>query len=292
MSRHTLRVGSRPGVSSINFPAGWTGANLVTVPIGTGGGVTFYNYSGSVHLIADVVGFYAADHTGSYTSTYPNADYYPGDPVRYYDSRTDPYAPGPFRDGDWVALAPNYDLPPVPPINDRITAIAVNVTVTRATAGGYVSLMATQPSGTPSSSTLNFTRGRTVSNMAVVKVSHRDWGDGILPTFYVTPRTEGSVHIIVDIIGMYAQSDGVENGTRFHPLTPRRIVDTRRDLGLASVGNKQNNMVLVHAPPPGGTRWRSSATSPGSSRPRAPTSPPGPPGPAPSSATSRCRRTG
>ncbi len=238
---------SRPGVSSINFPAGWTGANLVTVPIGTGGGVTFYNYSGSVHLIADVVGFYAADHTGSYTSTYPNADYYPGDPVRYFDSRTEPCAAfrGPRLGGARSELRPRA---PSAPINDRITAIAVNVTVTRATAGGYVSLMATQPSGTPSSSTLNFTRGRTVSNMAVVKVSHRDWGGGIFPTFYVTPRTKGSVHIIVDIIGMFARSDGVENGTRFHPLTPRRTVDTRRDLGLASVGNKRNTTVLVDTP--------------------------------------------
>ncbi len=243
--------GSRPGVSSINFPAGWTGANLVTVPVGAGGGVTFYNYAGSVHLIADVVGFYAADHTGSYTATYPGADYYPGDPLRYCDSRTDPDAPGPFRSGDSLALAPDYRQRDADPINERITAIAVNVTVTRATSGGYVSITATEPTGTPTTSALNFTKGRTVSNMAVAEVSHQDWGSGIVPVFFVAPRTSGSVQIIVDIIGMYAQSDGVDNGTRFHPLTPRRIIDTRRDLGLRSVGNRRTDTVLVHAPTAG-----------------------------------------
>ena len=40
------------------------GANLVTVPIGSGGKVRIFNAAGSTHVVADVVGYYhsAAQH--------------------------------------------------------------------------------------------------------------------------------------------------------------------------------------------------------------------------------------
>ncbi|MEH1124682.1 hypothetical protein [Micromonospora sp. CPCC 206061] len=55
--------GQRPTASSLNYAKGWTGANLVTVPISADGVVTFYNHSGSVHVIADLVGYYAGDNS-------------------------------------------------------------------------------------------------------------------------------------------------------------------------------------------------------------------------------------
>ncbi len=47
-----------PGTSNVNFVAGQTVPNLVVVPVGPDGTVQFFNASGSVHVIADVVGWF------------------------------------------------------------------------------------------------------------------------------------------------------------------------------------------------------------------------------------------
>jgi hypothetical protein len=48
-----------PTASNLNFAAGQTIANLVAVKLGDGGKATFANADGSVHIIADLVGYYA-----------------------------------------------------------------------------------------------------------------------------------------------------------------------------------------------------------------------------------------
>src|SRR5205814_326628 len=47
-----------PTASNLNFGEGQTIPNLVTVKLGTNGNVTFNNAVGSVHLVADVVGWF------------------------------------------------------------------------------------------------------------------------------------------------------------------------------------------------------------------------------------------
>ncbi|WP_370413966.1 FlgD immunoglobulin-like domain containing protein [Streptomyces fradiae] len=47
----------RAAASNLNFTAGQTVPNLVVVPV-KDGKVTFYNHAGSVHLIADIAGYY------------------------------------------------------------------------------------------------------------------------------------------------------------------------------------------------------------------------------------------
>ena len=52
----------QPTASNVNFAGGQTIANLVTVKLGAGGKITVTNNSsGSVHLVADVAGYYLAD---------------------------------------------------------------------------------------------------------------------------------------------------------------------------------------------------------------------------------------
>ena len=46
----------RPTASNLNFAAGQTIANMVLVPVGPGGTVTFYNAAGTVDVVADLVG--------------------------------------------------------------------------------------------------------------------------------------------------------------------------------------------------------------------------------------------
>ena len=48
--------GAVPLASNLNFTAGDTRANLVTVPLGTGGKVCFYSY-GRTSVIADITGY-------------------------------------------------------------------------------------------------------------------------------------------------------------------------------------------------------------------------------------------
>ncbi len=48
-----------PLVSNLNFTTGQTISNLVVVPV-VAGKVTFYNPFGSVHVIADLNGYFTA----------------------------------------------------------------------------------------------------------------------------------------------------------------------------------------------------------------------------------------
>ncbi len=54
-----------PGASSLNAGAGQTVPNLVTVRIGDDGAITLRNSGGSVHLIADIAGYYPPDTAGA-----------------------------------------------------------------------------------------------------------------------------------------------------------------------------------------------------------------------------------
>jgi Zn-dependent metalloprotease len=49
---------ARPTASNLNFVAGQTIPNMVLVPLGSGGKVTFYNNAGTVNVIADLVGYF------------------------------------------------------------------------------------------------------------------------------------------------------------------------------------------------------------------------------------------
>ena len=50
----------RPLASNLNFAPGQTVPNLVVVKLGAGGKVSLYNPVGTVHVIADVAGWYDA----------------------------------------------------------------------------------------------------------------------------------------------------------------------------------------------------------------------------------------
>jgi len=51
---------TRPTASNLNFAASQMIANMVIVPVGGGNTVTFYTNSGTVNVIADLVGYYQA----------------------------------------------------------------------------------------------------------------------------------------------------------------------------------------------------------------------------------------
>jgi hypothetical protein len=106
-----------------------------------------------------------------------------------------------------------------------VTAVAMNVAVTQPTGAGFLTLY---PAGTPRplAANLNFTPGKTVPNLVVVKLGT---GGGV-DVF----NSAGSTHVVADVAGWF--SDGVtESDGRFQPLSPARILDTRTGTGSPAV---------------------------------------------------------
>ena len=52
-----------PTASNVNFVAGQTIANMVTVGLGTGGQIDLFNYAGDSSVLVDVTGWYTSGFT-------------------------------------------------------------------------------------------------------------------------------------------------------------------------------------------------------------------------------------
>jgi hypothetical protein len=100
-----------------------------------------------------------------------------------------------------------------------VDSVVVNVTATASTAGGYLTVY---PTGTarPNASNLNFTPGSTVPNLVTAKV-----GTGGRITIY---NDSGSTHVIGDVVGWYGTA-AASGGSRFVPISPTRVYDSRFD---------------------------------------------------------------
>lgn len=207
---------SRPTASSINFPRGWTGANMVTVPLGADGKVALYNYGGAAHAVVDVLGWYWQD-----TEKPLGSQLIPIGGERLFDSRDEGAA---LKGGDYVDL----DVwPGTPEEIADVTQLVVNITAVGATKPGV--LTAWSGEGTrPKASTVNYEPGVIAPNMAVVQAGHGGGAAG----FRISNTTSGSVHVVVDLVGVHFANSPI--GLRFNPrATPTRILDTREALGLS-----------------------------------------------------------
>jgi hypothetical protein len=147
-----------------------------------------------VQIIADVSGWFT-------DSTIPAAtgSVFTGvTPVRILDTRSgiggfsSPVGPAgtiALTVAGWGGVPLMTSTSPVPP-----TAVVLNVTVTNATAGGYLTLF---PDGAaqPTTSDLNFTAGQTIPNLVVVRVG----ANGKLDIY----NAAGTTDVIADVVGWY-----------------------------------------------------------------------------------------
>ncbi|MFJ4667973.1 right-handed parallel beta-helix repeat-containing protein [Kitasatospora purpeofusca] len=196
----------RPDTSNLNWTAGRTLANQVTVPV-KDGKVSFYNHSGgTVHVIADLAGYYGAE----------GDLFHPLSPSRLLDTREAVGVPG----TEAVPAGGTVDLQVAglagAPL-DGVTAVTMNVTATEPSEDGHLRVY---PHGTalPQTSSLNWTAGRTVPNLVTVPVK-----DGKV-SFYNS--SGGTVHLIADLAGYYS----AEGRLTFTPTGPWRAMDTRQDV--------------------------------------------------------------
>ena len=156
-------------------------------------------------------------------------EFFPLAPARIYDSRVggavNEPSPGPKAA---TPDQPTFDIPllgqgGVPVDSSRVLAVVVNVTVTSPTANGWLNAFATGSPPATATSIINFTRGKTVPNLAIV----RPGSDGKLSIRLFSPERAGSAEVIVDVFGWVATSSNPDRGARLVPVTPGRIYDSR-----------------------------------------------------------------
>jgi len=190
--------GSVPLVSNLNFLAGETVPNLVTVQV-SDGEVSFHNNSGgTVQVVADLEGFYG---TGGY-------GFKPTPPTRVLDTRHGTGGTGPVAAGGRLRLNLSGKVPA------GTAAVVMNVTVTQPTKSGYLTVY---PDGAakPNASNLNFSAGETVPNLVIVPLT-----DGVAD---IANTSGGTVQVVADLAGYFAS--GAPDS--FVPFGPTREVDSR-----------------------------------------------------------------
>ena len=196
--------------SSINFRAGDTRANNVTLPLGPAGTLvaTYHAAPGAtVQLIFDGTGTY---DEGS------GDGFHPISPVRVLDSRTSVGAPVFHANvGQSFVVAGTATIPA------EATAISANLTVVGQTSPGYVSVTR-DATNNPATSTLNVGLADIRSNGLTVAIGV----NGTVSAVFKAPS--GTANLILDVTGYYS---GAPDGLVFHPLNPGRYVDTRQPLG-------------------------------------------------------------
>lgn len=218
---------ARPHASNLNFVRGQTVPNLVTVPVGSDGKIDLFNGSrGSVQLIGDVSGYYSATANGTAGA------YIPTTPTRLLDTRYNVggAAPGPKGTVN-LAVGGTHGIP-----GSGVSAAVVNVTVTRPTSNGYVTVYETGRTR-PAASNLNFVAGQTVPNLVTVPL-----GSGGKVSLY--NGSTGTTQLIADVEGYYLSGAPTQPGA-FTPTTPYRLLDTRQSVGGSRPGPGGTVKLLV-----------------------------------------------
>lgn len=204
-----------PVSSNLNWVAGQTVPNLVTLPVGADGKVKLYNASGgTVHFVADVFGYYSTSTAGD--------TYHPVGPNRILDTRAHIGVPTTTPVQAYGTLPVQIAGAGGVPVTGA-SAVVLNVTVTAPTASGHLTAY---PDGTPqpTSSNLNWVKGETRPNQVVVPIG----ADGKIDLY----NFGSTSHFVADVSGYYSAD---ATGASFHSAGPSRLLDTRYGIGAPKV---------------------------------------------------------
>jgi hypothetical protein len=204
---------SHPGSSTINFAAGQTIANGLTVALSGSGqlSATFLSKSGATtDLVFDVTGYYAPDTSGQ--------TYHPIAPVRQVDTRIDKGLSAPLTANTPVcfAVAGADGLP------GGAKAVTGNVTVADPSAA-WALYLGPLSTNSPTTSTLNFGAGEVASNNVTVALD----GSGRLCATFIGPKG-ATTELVFDATGYFTDD---ASGASFVPIDPARVLDTRNGTG-------------------------------------------------------------
>jgi hypothetical protein len=152
--------------------------------------------AGSVHVIADVVGYYdgnKATEAGRFIPLVPS---------RTIDTRENNQPLGP-DDWFWLDMAGWNGVPPA-----GAGAVVINTTVTEPTAPSYLTVFPDDLCEFPLASNLNYVPRQTVANLVIVRLSDGAGcanADGAID-FY---NRAGNVHVIADVFGYFTDNTAV-----------------------------------------------------------------------------------
>ena len=211
---------TKPSTEHLNFLSGASVSNQVVVPLGTGanaGKIVLHNSATSTaQLVVHVVGYYKPD-TGTYfTATNKRAlqtSTAPATPLAAAETRT-------IQIGG--ATTPALGIP------GAATAVVLNVSVTSATASGYLTVF---PKGgiKPGVKSVNFSPSKITTNLVTVAVGTGLANGGGISIY----NSAGSTNVTVDVVGYYSS---VATGSRFFPLNPTRTANTVDGTGGVTAG--------------------------------------------------------
>lgn len=230
----------RPEVSSLNARSGEIIANNVIAPISDEGTVCFYSSVGT-NFIVDIAGWFPGAANSDPDAAPPFVGLLP---ERRVDTRTGlggrssqvtPNSPLVLQVAGVDAQLPDGSDITVP---DDAAAVAVNVTVARASSSGYATVW---PCGTdrPNASNVNYEAGNPTGNGVVAPVGD----DGTICVY-----TSATADVLVDLAGYFdgsapaaAATDDADDavvdaalagvGPAFVAATPTRLIDTRTEIG-------------------------------------------------------------
>ena len=184
ITAYPSNAASVPGVSNLNFLAGNTRPNLVTVKVAPDGSITLANQSsGTTHLIADIAGYYiggTASAPGMFVAI---------DPVRMLDTR---YGTGGFNG----PVGPNSSVTVSPSLASAGSAVVMNVTVAGPQAAGNITAYPSDATTVPVASNLNFVAGDTYPNAVISKLG----SDGKVK---LANQSTGMSYLLADLQGYF-----------------------------------------------------------------------------------------
>jgi hypothetical protein len=181
--------GGAPVVSNLNWVAGQTVPNRVIVPVGPGGQVNVFNFSGSTDVIVDVNGWFT-DPTN--TGGGGGLVVFGSCCVARFDTRVQGGTLGP---GSTLTVPFGTD-------RSSYMGLLLNVTVTNTTGASFLTVW---PAATPMplASDLNWVAGQTVANLTPVVTS---------TTGFEVFNLQGSTDVVIDVEGSFSAA--------VKPLTP------------------------------------------------------------------------
>ena len=191
---NTVSAGDR--TSSLNLSPGRNIANSVIVPLSGTGDICIYS-STSTHVIADVTGWIGDGGELALDALDAN---------RVVDTRSGLGISARLAPGRTTVIDLADDL-----AGTDIEAVAVNVTVIRAAARGFITLDDCQGSTT---SSLNFEAGEVRGNNGVFALGSDQ---------QLCLRSTATTHVTVDVTGQFGRGDGLT----FVAAEPERLLDTR-----------------------------------------------------------------
>ncbi len=212
---------ARPSSSNLNWVAGQTVPNLVTVGLGSQGAFDVYNYAGSADVVIDVAGYYSPSSSGAlYNALTPAriCDTRPGNPSGLSGgalSQCEGHAPS-SRTSLTLLVAGLGGVPA-----SGVEAAVLNVTAIDPSSGGYLTVY---PAGgkVPLASSVNYSAGEVVPNRVIVPLA----SDGDVSIY----SSAGTPNLAVDVSGWLSGGSSAAGATFTPAISPTRVCDTRSGL--------------------------------------------------------------